>query len=183
MSGNCISKPFARYLVEPIEYFGSVAVPAGDRKHDSNGSIYPGRLATCPGSVPYRRLYLPKKTAGKTAGNGQTAEGAISAPRGHASAGPSGGAGVLSAPEDGREIMLERISEVERERGEYRAYIEQWVHEVKTPITALKLLCENNRSPFSRDVLVELENINAVRSRLSIMPEANTQRRTTLSGR
>ena len=53
--------------------------------------------------------------------------------------------------------MLERISEVERERGEYHAYIEQWVHEVKTPITALKLLCENNRSPFSRDVLVELE--------------------------
>ena len=56
--------------------------------------------------------------------------------------------------------MLERISEVERERGEYHAYIEQWVHEVKTPITALKLLCENNRSPFSRDVLAELENIN-----------------------
>ena len=49
--------------------------------------------------------------------------------------------------------MLERI-------GEVRAYIEQWVHEVKTPITALKLLCENNRSPFSRDVLAELENIN-----------------------
>ncbi|WP_455577858.1 sensor histidine kinase [Allofournierella massiliensis] len=56
--------------------------------------------------------------------------------------------------------MLERISEVERERGEYHAYIEQWVHEVKTPITALKLLCENNRSPFSREVLAELENIN-----------------------
>ena len=56
--------------------------------------------------------------------------------------------------------MLERIGEVERERGEYRAYIEQWVHEVKTPITALKLLCKNNRSPFSRDVLAELENIN-----------------------
>ena len=56
--------------------------------------------------------------------------------------------------------MLERIGEVERERGEYRTYIEQWVHEVKTPITALKLLCENNRSPFSREVLAELENIN-----------------------
>lgn len=56
--------------------------------------------------------------------------------------------------------MLERIGQVERERGEYRAYIEQWVHEVKTPITALKLLCENNRSPFSREVLAELENIN-----------------------
>ena len=56
--------------------------------------------------------------------------------------------------------MLERIGEVERERGEYRTYIEQWVHEVKTPITALKLLCENNRSPFSREVLAELENID-----------------------
>lgn len=56
--------------------------------------------------------------------------------------------------------MLERLGEVERERGEYRLYIEQWIHEVKTPITALKLLCENNQSPFSRDVLAELENIN-----------------------
>lgn len=56
--------------------------------------------------------------------------------------------------------MLERIGEVERERGEYRTYIEQWVHEVKTPITALKLLCENNRSPVSREMLAELENIN-----------------------
>ena len=55
--------------------------------------------------------------------------------------------------------MLERIGEVERERGEYRTYIEQWVHEVKTPITALKLLCENNRSPFSREVLAELEKL------------------------
>lgn len=56
--------------------------------------------------------------------------------------------------------MLERLGEMERERGEYRSYIEQWIHEVKTPITALKLLCENNQSPFSRDVLAELENIN-----------------------
>lgn len=56
--------------------------------------------------------------------------------------------------------MLERIGEVQRERKEYKEYIEQWIHEVKTPITAMKLLCENNRSPFSREVLAELENIN-----------------------
>ena len=69
--------------------------------------------------------------------------------------------------------MLERIGEVERERGEYRTYIEQWVHEVKTPITALKLLCENNRSPFSREVLAELENINrcAEQARGSVLPQ------------
>ena len=56
--------------------------------------------------------------------------------------------------------MLEKIGEVRRERKEYKEYIEQWIHEVKTPITAMKLLCENNRSDFTRDMLVELENIN-----------------------
>lgn len=56
--------------------------------------------------------------------------------------------------------MLERIGEVERERKEYKEYIEQWIHEVKTPITAMKLLCENNRFPFTRELMAELENVN-----------------------
>lgn len=56
--------------------------------------------------------------------------------------------------------MLEKIAEVQRERKEYKEYIEQWIHEVKTPITAMKLLCENNCSGFTRDMLAELEDIN-----------------------
>lgn len=56
--------------------------------------------------------------------------------------------------------MLEKIGEIQNERKEYKEYIEQWIHEVKTPITAMKLLCENNRSPFTRDILAELEHIN-----------------------
>ena len=56
--------------------------------------------------------------------------------------------------------MLERIGTMERERKAYREYIEQWIHEVKTPITAIKLLCENNRSAASRTLLAELEQIN-----------------------
>lgn len=56
--------------------------------------------------------------------------------------------------------MLEKIGEVEQERKEYKEYIEQWIHEVKTPITSMKLLCENNRLGFTRDILVELENVN-----------------------
>ena len=56
--------------------------------------------------------------------------------------------------------MLEKIGEIQNERKEYKEYIEQWIHEVKTPITAMKLLCENNRFPFTRDILAELENIN-----------------------
>ncbi len=56
--------------------------------------------------------------------------------------------------------MLEKIGSIQQERKEYREYIEQWVHEIKTPITAMKLLCENNSSPFVREMLAELENIN-----------------------
>ena len=56
--------------------------------------------------------------------------------------------------------MLEKIGAIQNERKEYKEYIEQWIHEVKTPITAMKLLCENNRSSFAREILAELENIN-----------------------
>lgn len=56
--------------------------------------------------------------------------------------------------------MLEKIGEIQSERQEYKEYIEQWIHEVKTPITAMKLICENNRSEFTRELLVEVGNIN-----------------------
>ena len=56
--------------------------------------------------------------------------------------------------------MLEQVGAVKRERLEYKEYIEQWVHEIKTPITAMKLLCENHRSDFTKELLVELEKTN-----------------------
>lgn len=56
--------------------------------------------------------------------------------------------------------MLEQIGEIRRERMEYKEYIEQWIHEIKTPITAMKLLCENHRSEFTKELLLELEEIN-----------------------
>lgn len=56
--------------------------------------------------------------------------------------------------------MLEKIGEIYRERQEYKEYIEQWVHEIKTPITAMKLMCENHRSEFTRELLVEIENVH-----------------------
>lgn len=56
--------------------------------------------------------------------------------------------------------MLEQIGAVKRERMEYKENIEQWVHEIKTPITAMKLLCENCRSNLTKELLVELEKTN-----------------------
>ncbi len=56
--------------------------------------------------------------------------------------------------------MLEQVAKVRRERTEYKEYVEQWVHEIKTPITAMKLLCENHHSQGAKELLVELEKIN-----------------------
>ena len=56
--------------------------------------------------------------------------------------------------------MLERIGVIQRERKEYKEYIEQWIYEVKTPITAMKLICKNNHCSFTRDLMAELENVN-----------------------
>ena len=58
------------------------------------------------------------------------------------------------------ESMLEQIGEIERERLEYKEYIEQWIHEIKTPITAMKLLCENHRTDWTKNLLLELEKTN-----------------------
>ena len=54
--------------------------------------------------------------------------------------------------------MLEQIGEVRRERLEYKEYIEQWIHEIKTPITAMKLLCENHRTDWTKELLLEKTN-------------------------
>ncbi len=56
--------------------------------------------------------------------------------------------------------MLERVAAAERENREYREQIEQWVHETKTPITAIRLLCENNPTAIQKPLLLELERLN-----------------------
>ena len=51
--------------------------------------------------------------------------------------------------------VIERIRMLEDEQNDYRDYIESWVHEIKAPITAIALNCENNRDERSRYLLVE----------------------------
>lgn len=55
--------------------------------------------------------------------------------------------------------MLEQVADAQRQRKAYREYIEQWIHEIKTPITAAQLLCANHRGDLSREILAQLEAI------------------------
>ncbi|WP_044481749.1 sensor histidine kinase [Paenibacillus antibioticophila] len=52
--------------------------------------------------------------------------------------------------------MIEAVSDAEAKQRDYREYIENWVHEIKVPITAVELICENNKSETSRKIRSQL---------------------------
>lgn len=57
---------------------------------------------------------------------------------------------------------IEEIHKIEDEQKEYEDYIEQWIHEVKTPITSIHLMLENRilENPgLKRDLNVELSRL------------------------
>lgn len=56
--------------------------------------------------------------------------------------------------------MREEINEEKTKLKNYKEYIEQWVHEVKTPMSLIKLIEENNRTSKSSAVLMQLEDID-----------------------
>lgn len=56
--------------------------------------------------------------------------------------------------------MTDEVSASRRLNEEYRDFVEQWIHEIKTPVTGIQLLCENNRSDVARKVLTQAEMIS-----------------------
>lgn len=55
--------------------------------------------------------------------------------------------------------VMEKIQELEKGQKEYKEYIESWIHEVKTPITAAHLICENHKEEHTKRLLLELDEI------------------------
>ena len=56
--------------------------------------------------------------------------------------------------------MTDEVSQSNRLNREYREFIEQWIHEMKVPITGIQLLCENNKSSVTRKILTQTEMIS-----------------------
>lgn len=54
---------------------------------------------------------------------------------------------------------VEAVSDARAAQREYREYIESWVHEIKTPITAARLICQNADAILRRKLLGELTQI------------------------
>jgi signal transduction histidine kinase len=55
--------------------------------------------------------------------------------------------------------MTDEVAQSNRVNDEYREYIEQWIHEIKVPITGIKLVCENNKTDDIRKILSQTELI------------------------
>ena len=57
--------------------------------------------------------------------------------------------------------MIERVSDAQAAQRAYRAYVEQWVHEIKTPITAARLVSQSLPPGPRRKLDRELTQIDA----------------------
>lgn len=55
--------------------------------------------------------------------------------------------------------VIERIHQIEDQQKDYREYIESWVHEIKAPITAISLTCENHKDGITRRISLENQKI------------------------
>lgn len=55
--------------------------------------------------------------------------------------------------------MTDEVADSRRLNREYRDYIEQWIHEIKAPITGIQLLCENNKADLTRKIAAQTERI------------------------
>lgn len=56
--------------------------------------------------------------------------------------------------------VIEKINTIEDEQKDYKEYMESWVHEIKLPITAMELICENNKNDVTRKIKAELSKVD-----------------------
>lgn len=52
--------------------------------------------------------------------------------------------------------VIDAIHGLEKEQKEYRDFIENWIHEVKVPLTALYLMCDNEKTENTREMRIQL---------------------------
>ena len=57
--------------------------------------------------------------------------------------------------------MIEAVSQAQAAQREYREYVERWVHEIKTPMTAAGLICRNAEPETRRKLAGELAQLEA----------------------
>ena len=55
--------------------------------------------------------------------------------------------------------MLEKVNQYKYITADYKEYIELWIHEIKLPLAASKLIIENNKNTITRNIDEELNKV------------------------
>lgn len=61
--------------------------------------------------------------------------------------------------EQTNKAMLEKVNQYKYLQEDYKEYIELWIHEIKTPIAASKMVIENNKNTITKSIDEELDKI------------------------
>ncbi|MFR1517038.1 MAG: hypothetical protein ACLSTT_06995 [Evtepia gabavorous] len=76
------------------------------------------------------------------------------------------------------QAMIGAVSEAQAAQRDYREYVERWVHEIKTPITAARLMARRSGADTRRKLEAELDQIGAHVERALFTPGRRIRRRT-----
>ena len=66
---------------------------------------------------------------------------------------------LKEALQDTGKSMLENVNYYKNIQEDYKEYIELWIHEVKIPIAASKLIIENNKNEITKSIDEELDKV------------------------
>lgn len=55
--------------------------------------------------------------------------------------------------------MVDEVAQAKRQKKDYKEYIEQWVHEIKNPLAAIKLACQNQGLNHNSTLMVNLNRM------------------------
>ena len=70
--------------------------------------------------------------------------------------------------------MLESVNKYKYAQEDYKEYIELWIHEIKTPISASKLIIENNKNEVTKNIEEELDKIENYTEQALYYARSNT---------
>ncbi len=70
-----------------------------------------------------------------------------------------GGKILKNVIEDTGKSMLENVNKYKHLAEDYKEYIELWIHEIKIPIAASKMIIENNKSEATKSIDEELDKV------------------------
>ncbi len=66
---------------------------------------------------------------------------------------------LKEALEQTNKAMLENVNKYKYIQEDYKDYIELWIHEIKIPIATSKMIIENNKNTFTRNIDEELDKV------------------------